>query len=53
MKEEIVIDKRISGGMLGDGNREISGYASVINGAALSCPMEDSSLPPSLVSHNW
>ena len=39
MKEEMVKNKRISGGMLADGKREISGYTSVINGAALSAPM--------------
>ena len=41
MKEEMVINKRMSGEMLGDGNgkREISGYTSVINGAALSSPV--------------
>ena len=39
MKEEMVINKRISDGMLGDRKREISGYTSVISGTALSFPM--------------
>ena len=39
MKEGMVINKGISGGMLGDGKREISDYTSVINDAALSSPM--------------
>ena len=53
MKEEIVINRRISGGMLGDRKRDISGYTLVINGATLSSPWEDPSLPPSSVSCNW
>ena len=39
MIEEMVINKRISGGMLGDRKRETAGYTSVTNGTALSSPM--------------
>ena len=35
----MVINKKIGGGMLEDGKREINDYTSVINGAALSSPM--------------
>ena len=49
MKEEMVINKRISGGMLGDGKREISGYTSVINSATLSS-LKGRFIPASIIS---